>query len=135
MPVLLETITLTHQDIQKARQAVSALSEGNLEMSQLPEAARRLLAHILNEFADGHALSVVPARTDLTTSQAAHLLNVSRPYLVKLLQEGKLPFHRVGSHKRVLKQDVEVYQKHQKEQSYAALADLQAQAQELDMGY
>lgn len=135
MPALLETVAPTHQDIQRAKQAATALSEGSLEMSQLPEAARHLLAHILHELASGHALSVVPAKTDLTTSQAANLLNVSRPYLVKLLQEGKLPFHRVGSHKRIQKQDVEVYQKHQKEQSYAALAELQAQAQELDMGY
>lgn len=135
MPAVLETVAPTHQESQQARQAATALSEGSLEVSQLPKAARQLLARILDELANGHSLSVMPAGTDLTTSQAANLLNVSRPYLVKLLDEGKIPFHQVGSHKRLRQHDVETYQRRQHEQSYAALAELQAQAQELGMGY
>ncbi len=135
MPAVLEIVAPTHQESQQARQAATALFDGILEVSQLPKAACLLLARILEELANGHALSIMPARTDLTTSQAANFLNVSRPYLVKLLNEGEIPFHLVGSHKRLRQHDVETYQKRQHEQSYAALAELQAQAQELGTGY
>lgn len=132
---LLETAEPTHQDIRKAREAATALSEGTLEVSHLPDVARQLLARVLAELANGNAISVVPALSDLTTSQAARFLNVSRPYLSRLLDEGMLPFHRVGSHRRVHLRDVRVYRARQDAASEAALCELAAQAQELGMGY
>ncbi len=114
---------------------MTALSQGHLDIGQLPDVARRLLSRILTELADGHALSVLPIESDLTTSQAASFLNVSRPYVSRLLDEGKLPFHTVGTHKRVRLRDLKAYRERQDEESYAALAELQAQAQELKMGY
>lgn len=71
----------------------------------------------------------------MTTSRAASFLNVSRPYLSRLLNDGKLPFYFVGTHKRVRLRDLAAYQERQDAESYAALAELQAQAQELKMGY
>ena len=134
MPAIFgETIQPTRQEREQARQAVRALSQGHLEVSQLPDMARQLLSRILTELADGHALSVVPVDSDLTTSQAASFLNMSRPYLTRLLDEGKLPFHSVGTHKRVRLRDLTAYRERQDEESYAALAELQAQAQELNL--
>lgn len=132
---LLEPVEPTHQDMQQAGRAAQALSEGNLELSQLPDVVRQLLSHILSELASGRALSVVPVESDMTTSQAADFLNVSRPYLSRLLADGRMPFHRVGTHRRVRLRDVKAYKERQDEESFAAMAELQAQAQELNMGY
>ena len=135
MPRATETSDPTPQDREQARQAASALSEGRLDAEQLPPAARRLLSRILTEIADGHSLSVLPAETSLTTSRAASFLNISRPYLSRLLDEGNLPFYFVGTHKRIRLRDLTAYRERQDADSYAALAELQAQAQELKMGY
>jgi excisionase family DNA binding protein len=132
---LLETAEPTHQDREQAQKAMTALSQGHLEVGQLPDVARQLLSRILIELANGHALSVLPVESELTTSQAASFLNVSRPYLSRLLDQGKLPFHTAGTHKRVRLRDLKAYRERQDAESYAALAELQAQAQELNMGY
>ena len=72
---------------------------------------------------------------ELTTSEAAELLNVSRPHLVKLLKQGEIPHHKVGSHHRVYRNDVLSYKKEQRERAEDALQALTDQAQELGMGY
>ncbi len=125
----------TRQEAQQAQAAVQALSRGQLDLSQLPDIARQHLSRILDETARGRALSVIPVETALTTTQAAEYLNVSRPYLVRLLREGSLPFHRIGTHRRLRLSDLRAYKERQTEESYAALAELQAQAQELNLGY
>ena len=132
---MLETGEPTPQDREQARRAAAALSEGQLDSEQLPPVARRLLSRILAEVAAGHSLSLVPLETGLTTSRAAGFLSVSRPYLCRLLDEGKLPFYFVGTHKRVRLRDLTAYRERQEAESYTALAELQAQAQELKMGY
>ncbi|MGI4788582.1 MAG: excisionase family DNA-binding protein [Janthinobacterium lividum] len=132
---LSQVLEPTRQDIQQAREAASALSAGHLDVSELPDIVRQLFLRILNELANGQAISIVPVEPDLTTSQAARFLNVSRPYFSRLLGEGKLPFHLVGTHKRVRLRDLSAYRERQDEDSSAALAELQAQAQELNMGY
>lgn len=68
---------------------------------ELPTSALRLLVDILAELAEGNAVEVVPVRAELTTQEVTDMLNLSRPHLVKLLEEGALPFHRAGKHRRV----------------------------------
>lgn len=102
---------------------------------ELPTSALRLLVDILAELADGNAVRVVPVHAELTTQEAADLLNVSRPHLVKLLEAGELPFHRTGKHRRVRFADLMHYKGERDRSSEQALAELARQAQELGMGY
>ncbi|HEY3284888.1 MAG TPA: excisionase family DNA-binding protein [Armatimonadota bacterium] len=101
----------------------------------VPIQALRLFAEVLSELAQGNAVTVLPTRAELTTQQAADLLGVSRPYLVRLLQEERIPYRRVGTHRRVLLTGLMEYQKSQEEVAQRNLAELTAQAQELNLGY
>ena len=79
--------------------------------AELTFAVVGLLDEILKNMQAGKAVSVVPEHQQLTTQRAANLLGVSRPFLVRLLEEGHLPFHMVGSHRRVYLKDLLAYQK------------------------
>lgn len=102
---------------------------------ELPTTALRLLVDILAELADGNAVQVVPVHAELTTQEAADLLNVSRPHLVKLLEDGALPFHRTGKHRRVRFADLMQFKSARERDSEQAMQELTEQAQELGMGY
>ena len=88
-----------------------------------------------SELADGNSVSVVPVHAELTTQEAADLLNVSRPHFVKLLEDGLIPFHRAGKHRRVKFADLMHYKQERQRISTEALDELAQQAQELGMGY
>lgn len=102
---------------------------------ELPTSALRLLVDILAEFAEGNAVKVVPVHAELTTQEAADMLNVSRPHLVKLLEEGALPFHKTGKHRRVHLSDLLKFKARREQASEEAMAALAKQAQELSLGY
>jgi excisionase family DNA binding protein len=76
---------------------------------QLPRPLVGLLEEILKNMQAGKAVSIVPEHHELTTQRAANMLGVSRPFMVRLLEEDKLPFHMVGSHRRVYLRDVLAY--------------------------
>jgi excisionase family DNA binding protein len=101
----------------------------------LPRAAVRLLFHVLTEMAQGNAVTLVPIHAELTTQEAAALLNVSRPFVVKLLDEGTIPSRKVGTHRRVLFEDVMAYKRDIDNKRLQALAELSALDQELGLGY
>ncbi|MFZ4099828.1 MAG: helix-turn-helix domain-containing protein [Chlamydiia bacterium] len=102
---------------------------------QLPSSAVRLLLQILNQMAVGNAVTLLPFHANLTTQQAADLLNVSRPFLIKILEKGEIPFTKVGSHRRVRAEDLLRYRAHLEQLKSKALDELVEEAQDLDMGY
>jgi len=98
----------------------------------LSAVAVQLLGTILTEIARGNSVAAVAVQAELTTQQAADLLNVSRPYLIKLLEQGKIPHHKSGSHRRVALRDVVDYKREADQRREAALAELADLGQELD---
>lgn len=102
---------------------------------ELPTSALRLLVNILSELAEGNAVKVVPVHAELTTQEAADMINVSRPHLVKLLEEGALPHHKTGKHRRVRFADLMKFKAARDEASERAMQELAQQAQALNMGY
>ena len=102
---------------------------------ELPEPAVKLLLEIINQIAEGHTLTLVPEHAHLTTQEAADLLNVSRPFFVKLLESGEMPFQKVGNRRRILIDAVLQYKKKIHQKRTKILQELVDQAQDLKMGY
>jgi excisionase family DNA binding protein len=118
-----------------ASRSISVRVSDTDELVELPETAVRLLVDLLSNMAEGNAVTLMPVHAELTTKQAADLLGVSRPYLIRLLEEGKIPYHMVGTHRRVYFKDLQDYKRTIEEDRAKALDQLAAEGQELDMGY
>lgn len=101
----------------------------------LPFSAIKLLLQILTQMAEGNAVTLIPIHAELTTQEAANILNVSRPYLIKLLEKGKIPYHMVGTHRRIHFRDIWKFKNQADGISQKGLEELVQQAQELDFGY
>lgn len=101
----------------------------------LPKAATRLLSHILAEMAHGNAVTIMPIHAELTTQEAADYLNVSRPFLIRMLERGEIKFHMVGTHRRIRFEDLRDYKNAKAAESERHMDELAKQAQDLDLGY
>lgn len=100
------------------------------ERISLPKSVLCLLDRVVEVMARGDSVAVVPVDRELTTQQAAGLLNVSRQYLVRLLDEGKIPFHLTGKHRRLRVEDVLSYKKARDSHRRAQLRNLSQMTQE-----
>jgi len=93
------------------------------EQVELPAEVYRVLRQVVQAMSRGMAVTVAPQSQALTTQQAADLLGVSRPTLIRLLEEGRIPFERVGTHRRLMLRDVLDYRERRREEQYRALEE------------
>jgi len=101
----------------------------------IPKKAFALLLEVLSNMAEGKSMTLIPSDADISTQQAADMLNVSRPHIVKLLETGAIPFKKVGAHRRIELKDLIKYEKQIKVAKEKNLSFLVKQAQELNLGY
>jgi len=102
---------------------------------ELPAGAVALLMDVLEAMAAGRGVTLIPENAELTTVQAAGILNVSRPYLINLLDDGAIPHRRVGKHRRIRMEDVMAYKARIDQDREAVLDELAREAQEQGHGY
>jgi excisionase family DNA binding protein len=114
---------------------VRGKGNGSEQAVKVPRQAFELFLEILGQTANGNAVTILPLHAELTTQQAADLLNVSRPHLVQLLEENALPHRRVGTHRRVLAADVLAYKRRDEARRRNVLDELAAEAQKHKLGY
>ncbi len=114
---------------------VRILEADKEETILLPASAVALLKDILEAMASGNSITMIPHHAELTTVEAADILNVSRPYLIKLLESGEIRFRKVGTHRRIMAADLMKFRNEIDRRRDAALDELVAIAQEHDMGY
>jgi excisionase family DNA binding protein len=105
------------------------------DLIELPTAVSNLLLDIIECIANGKSISMFPTDKTISTQEAADLMGVSRPHVVKLLEDGKIPFKKVGSHRRVQVKDVQQYEQKLHQTRKQKISLLAKQAQELNLGY
>ena len=121
--------------IKKSTKEIEIEIRGEEGSVKIPVSALKHLNTIINLIAQGKAITVNPVDAEITTQEAANLLNVSRPYIVKLLEEGKIPFHKVGAHRRIKLKDFLAFKNQYKKDQREALDELTRISQELGLDY
>lgn len=140
-----EAITLASQALESVSAVVAnppetitfTILDPDLQGTKItiPGEMFRVLVDVLNAVSQGEPVTLLPHSAELTTQEAADMLNVSRPYLVKLLDEGAIPSRKVGIYRRVKVQDVLNYRNQEKQRQEAIMAELTKEAQRLGLGY
>ena len=120
-------------DHSRARKIRLVTDGKNMPSVELPPKALRLVADMLGMMAQRLPVVVLPQKLELSTQEAAGFLNVSRPFVIKQIEAGLLPCRKVGRHRRILFEDLMVYQQSLHEETEAALQALAAQAQTLGL--
>jgi len=98
--------------------------EESKERIKIPSRALEFLSDILKAMSEGKPISIVPIATEVTTQKAAEILGCSRPYLIKLLEEGQIQFVKVGKHRRIKFEDVVSYKQKMKKDQKQNLIDI-----------
>jgi excisionase family DNA binding protein len=117
-------------DLFRSETKPPALVDEQGNRLELPKPIYDLLVRVASALQEGKVISLVPETQELTTQAAANILGVSRPHLIKLLESGKLPFHKVGTHRRIRLKDLIAFQQDRDRARRAALDDLARKAQQ-----
>lgn len=142
---------LTDQEVEMARIAqrciVAALDHsraasitlvsdtGNEPVVQVPPQALRFIAQVLGAMSERRPIMLMPARQEFSTIEAANFLNVSRPFVVKEIEAGRLPYRMVGTHRRVPFEALAAYADRMRRQQHEALDRMAQNAQDLGLDY
>lgn len=123
--------------LDHSRAAVIKLKtdKGDAPEVQVPPAALKLIGQVLGAMSEGQVITLMPAKTEFTTVEAAHFLNVSRPFVIKEIEAGRLPHRMVGTHRRIAFDDLVNYQKKMKQGQRAALQGMADDASDLNLDY
>lgn len=128
-PALEHLAAVLEQSDPKATKVLS--SDG--QQAEVPESVLHLIQQLLAYLAHDRIVTLTPLDKDLTTHQAARLLNVSRPYLIKLLESNQIPYKLVGTHRRIRYQDLIAYKRQADAEQQRALEDLTQLSEELGL--
>mgnify|MGYP001810352373 FL=1 len=102
---------------------------------EVPPAALKVIGQLLGAMSQGQSIALMPAERELTTVEAAHCLNVSRPFVIKEMEAGRLPYRKVGTHRRVTLKHLLDYEQKMRTQHEQALDRLADNARELGLDY
>ena len=122
-------------DHSRAASITLTTDSGEHPTIELPPAALKLIGQVLGAMSQGGPVVVMPSRQELTTVEAANFLSVSRPFVIKEIEAGRLPHRKVGTHRRVTFEDLMVYARQMRERQASALEKLAQNARELGLDY
>ena len=122
-------------DHSRAVQITLTTDKGEHPTVAVPPAALKLIGQVLGAMSEGRPIMLIPAQQEFTTVEAAHFLNVSRPFVIKEIEAGRLPYRMVGTHRRIAFEDLVAYGKKMREKQTAALERMAENARELGLEY
>lgn len=122
-------------DHSRAASITLTTDSGEHPVVEVPPAALKLIGQLLGAMSEGRPISLVPSSQEFTTVEAAHFLNVSRPFVIKEIEAGRLPHRMVGTHRRVAFEDLMAYARKMRERQDEALERLAENARELGLEY
>ena len=125
--------TLRRKKLKRKSKIRLKIDEG--EEIIIPNKAFDFLKQFLESMSEGDPVSLLANDEELTTQEAANILKVSRPHLIKLLETGKIPFLKVGTHRRILLKDIQIYREELLKEQSKYLDELSQLAQEDNLGY
>ena len=122
-------------DHSRAASITLTTDSGEHPVVEVPPSALKLIGQLLGAMSEGRPISLVPSSQEFTTVEAAHFLNVSRPFVIKEIEAGRLPHRMVGTHRRVAFEDLMAYARKMRERQDDALERLAENARELRLEY
>lgn len=122
-------------DHSRAASITLTTDTGEHPSVEVPPAALKLIGQLLGAMSEGRPIALVPSNQEFSTVEAAHFLNVSRPFVIKEIEAGRLPHRMVGTHRRVAFEDLMAYARKMRENQEAALERLAENARELGLEY
>jgi excisionase family DNA binding protein len=122
-------------DHSRAAAITLTTTDGSHPTIELPPAALKLIGQLLGVMSEGRSVTLMPSKQEFSTVEAAHFLNVSRPFVIKEIEQGRLPHRKVGAHRRVAFEDLVAYAREMRKRQESALERMAENARELGLDY